>query len=316
LKLVTAAFHQQVATANADAIDIEIDDALPYMSARWRAEGGTRPIVAFSTRLAFSGRQDFGAERFARVLPILIEAVSRGARGSIVVNLDDVGWLPGLAFCDNQPDRVLIPDAHFLATKGYAESRARFASVFVPWEERKRLAFWRGRVMGAHRPVLIRRVCLCKLAAAEPDLFDVGLSGTFWISDAEVAEMRNLGLLRDETPEEAALGYRYQIAIEGVVSAWSGLYHRLLTGSPVLKVASADGYRQWYYDRLQPWVNFVPVASDLSDLVTNLRWLQEHDDEAHAIGRAGRELALSLTYEEEFARAVATVTAAMQVEHR
>ena len=71
----------------------------------------------------------------------------------------------------------------------------------------------------------------------------------------------------------------------------------------MLKVASISHFRQWYYDRLGPFVNFVPVQSDMSDLTEKLLWLHANDDKAHAIGQAGRALVLSLAYETELAKA-------------
>jgi len=72
-----------------------------------------------------------------------------------------------------------------------------------------------------------------------------------------------------------------------------------LTGSPLLKVASRHGYRQWYYDRLKPWVHYVPVAADLSDLMARVEWLRANDQQARDIGQAGRDLAISMTLAHE-----------------
>ena len=82
-----------------------------------------------------------------------------------------------------------------------------------------------------------------------------------------------------------------------------------LTGSPVLKVASPRAFRQWYYDRLKPWINYVPVQSDMSDLVDKINWLRTHDSDAHAIGQAGLELAKSLDYQRELDKARHTIRA-------
>ena len=109
-----------------------------------------------------------------------------------------------------------------------------------------------------------------------------------------------------ETPN-----YRIQIDIDGNSNAWSGLFLKLLSGSPVIKVASSGGFRQWYYDRLEPFLNFVPVAADMSDLVEKAEWLLSHDREARAIGEAGRALAMSMSYESEFAASTAVVAAAL-----
>ena len=106
--------------------------------------------------------------------------------------------------------------------------------------------------------------------------------------------------------------YKYQIDIDGNTNSWPGLFWKLLSGSPVLKVASPSGHRQWYYDRLRPWINFVPVAADMSDLVDKLRWLRQHDAAAHAIGERGQALALSMDYEGELQRAGRTITAALR----
>jgi hypothetical protein len=46
-------------------------------------------------------------------------------------------------------------------------------------------------------------------------------------------------------------------------------------------------------------LNFVPVASDMSDLVERVQWLMTHEDHAICIGNAGRELALSLDYDDQ-----------------
>jgi SAM-dependent methyltransferase len=106
--------------------------------------------------------------------------------------------------------------------------------------------------------------------------------------------------------------FKYQIDIDGNSNSWPGLFQKLLTGSPVLKVTSPYGFRQWYYDRLKPWVNFVPVAADMSDLVEKVKWLKAHDDAARQIGKRGRALAESLDYPGELKRAGRTINAALR----
>ena len=106
--------------------------------------------------------------------------------------------------------------------------------------------------------------------------------------------------------------YKYQIDIDGNTNAWSALFQKLLSGSAVLKVASPGNFRQWYYDELIPWVNFVPVKSDMSDLVEKIHWLIEHDDEAMQIGVNGRKLASKLTYDEELNKALINIRKALK----
>ena len=94
-------------------------------------------------------------------------------------------------------------------------------------------------------------------------------------------------------------------------NAWSGLFEKLLSGSVVLKVASPYNFRQWYYDELIPWVNFVPIDSDMSDLVEKIHWLHKNDDEARIIGENGARLANNLSYERELNRAFININEAL-----
>ena len=91
--------------------------------------------------------------------------------------------------------------------------------------------------------------------------------------------------------------------IDGNSNAWSALFCGLLSGSCVLRVESEGGFRQWYYDALKPFVHYVPVRADLSDMDERVAWVLAHDDEARAIGAAGRALAEAMSFEREVGEA-------------
>lgn len=78
----------------------------------------------------------------------------------------------------------------------------------------------------------------------------------------------------------------------------------------MLKVASPHGFRQWYYDRLDPWTHYVPVAADLSDLAERVQWCRDNDDACQAIAATGQRLAHSMTRATEKRAAVARIKAA------
>jgi alginate O-acetyltransferase complex protein AlgJ len=131
-------------------------------------------------------------------------------------------------------------------------------------------------------------------------------------SESEETEINQSGLMRDFVGPECFQDYKYHIDIDGNTNSWPGLFQKLLTGSPVLKVASSSGYRQWYYDRLEPWGNFVPVSADFSDLLDKVAWLRDNDHIARKIGVAGRVLALSMTVQSEVRRASDVVAGAFR----
>ena len=264
-------------------------------------------------------------ERWLACLPLLMAARAQNAaaRGSTIVALGDCGTGAGLAFCDYRPGARLIPDPVFLETDGYRLQKAAFAADPVPWEARDPRALWRGQTSGWHdtdgAPIRhwgdLPRVRLCRLAreAASEKLIDAGLTGVVQIEDASVAQhLTAEGLMVPRLDWRRFPRWRYAVDIDGNTNAWEGLFVKLCTASPVLKVASGLGFRQWYYDGLVPWRTFVPVSADLSDLVDLVRWLRRHDGAAQEIGRAAAALAGGMDRVSETARAVPVVAAALQ----
>jgi hypothetical protein len=106
-----------------------------------------------------------------------------------------------------------------------------------------------------------------------------------------------LARIETQAPPSAFLGLKAMLLPGGDTQAGRTLFCALLSGACVLKAASAEDCRPWYYEDLKPWVHFVPVADDFGDLDDILAWLQAHDDDARAIGEAGRAFAKTLTFE-------------------
>ena len=189
-------------------------------------------------------------------------------------------------------------------------AREHFERDRQPWEQRSATVFWRGSSLGQkHRAILdMPRARLCQIAKAAPHrMFDVGIVDVFDVSDSDAAELRAADLIKDRVRWQQFNRYRFHIDIDGHANSFAGLFLKLLSGGLVLKVASPNHYAQWYYDRLKPWGNFVPVRSDLSDLLEVAAYCREHDGLAQQIAHNGRQLALSLTHESEFASAIERV---------
>jgi hypothetical protein len=255
-----------------------------------------------------------------RVMPLLARvALSRKVpEGATFLNQWDAGIVPGLSYCATGSDYFLIPDHVFLASNGYYDLKQELAQNITNWNQRIPIAYWRGGTTGQVADSSrgwrsLPRVRLCELSQQYPKSIDAGLSQIAQFSADIATEIRNSGLVKDYLPAKKLQAYRYLIDIDGNSNAWGGLIERLLTGSPVLKVASERGYRQWYYDRLRPWHNYVPVDADMSDLVSKIEWLKNHDTDARWIGENGRALAYSIDYEAELEIAVDTVASAFRV---
>jgi FkbM family methyltransferase len=253
--------------------------------------------------------------------PLLAHYAAQGETesGSVLLNRGDLGQKPGLAYCDNRPDYFLIPDAVFVPSEGYRWARHVLKTKQIPWQDRQPVAFWRGATTGMKPSERawrgLERIRLCEIARAHQHtgLFDVGISGLTQISDPAVAqEIMDSGLVLGRVPWEEWGRYKYLIIIDGNSSPYSNLIQALLTGSPVLRVESSRALRQWFYNELIPWHNYIPIAPDMSDLVEKVRWLIRNDEFARRVGENGRALAETMTIERELQRSVPVISAAFR----
>ncbi len=266
-------------------------------------------------------------KNWVQSLPLLVyfAHTNHVETGRAWLSIGDIGILPGLAFCDYRDGYYLIPDPVFMQTAGYADAKRTFSTQPVAWDNRTPIAFWRGQTTGWANakgdPVRsweeLPRVRLCRIARSEAagGLVDAGLTGLAQIvNDSEREAIRREGLLDEHVPWREFQKYRYQIDIDGNSNSWPGLFIKLCSGCPVLKIKSSRGFRQWYYDRLNPWQHFVPVEADMSDLLDKVSWLKQHDDFAREIGRRAKQLVLSMTEDAEILSTAPTIKKAFRHE--
>lgn len=64
----------------------------------------------------------------------------------------------------------------------------------------------------------------------------------------------------------------------------------LLAGGSLVFKPESKYYEHFYMD-LKPFVHYVPVESDLSDLVEKIKWAQQNDEKAKEIAKNGQQFA-------------------------
>lgn len=205
-------------------------------------------------------------------------------------------------FSSNRPDKIPIPDCYQFMLKGFERCRVVADADDKPWRSRRRTLRWRGTVSGHGRdlaepgiewdPTVKARLRLCVLANK---LDDIDCKITLREPHPLAPRLRHFNVLGDWIDESDWINDRYALDIDGMTNTWSNFVARLHFGCCVLKVGSQFGYRQWYYDRIQPWVHYVPVKADMSDLAEKLEWVRAHDDEAEQIARNGQAFVRTLT---------------------
>ena len=269
----------------------------------WRVDSdGTHRFRFHQKSWAQHPQEIFG--RWLDTLPLIAAVQAANPSGSCVLNLGDEGHRPGLAFDGAGAPFTLIPDCFFLRTNCYAGLADTYARRAIPWRERRPVVFWRGSTTGRETSLdTLPRARMCRIVQLLGEQADVGFSAASQQFAGAEPLLRAQGLLRDFVPNVRYDSYQLHIAIDGNASPWLSLA-KMHTGSPVLKVTSPQGFGQWYYRRLVPWENYVPIRSDLADLNETVRMLLADPARAQRIGSAGRELARSMSCEVEIARAV------------
>ncbi|KIY64389.1 glycosyltransferase family 90 protein [Cylindrobasidium torrendii FP15055 ss-10] len=131
-----------------------------------------------------------------------------------------------------------------------------------------------------------------------PAMLDIGYIEGPTASDApEVrsALLKRYDFNRRPHTELQTSNYKYLMDVDG--NAWSSRFYRLISQSGSL-IFKSTVYPEWWADRVQPWVHYVPVKNDYSDLLDSLVFFRggldgrgRHDEEARKIADAGKKWA-------------------------
>ncbi len=216
--------------------------------------------------------------RWLSVLPVFAAALRSGQAkpGRCRIALGTRDRRAGLAFCSARAEAGLLPDPDYLSTRGYP--RLRHAPL-AGWAERHSQVLCPEPARGGPKPG--------KAVQVDGVVF--------------------------ATPGAGAPPPRYALESEQPVTGSSALFAGLLSGACLLRAAAPGAPRLWLHDRLVAWEHFVPVAADLSDLASQVAWLQANDAAAQEMARRGRAVALAAGYEAELGRAAKVVAAAFAV---
>ena len=177
---------------------------------------------------------------------------------------------------------LLIPDIEFITT-GFEPFLAQVSELGVPWRQKAGKVIWRGARFPADHarseldgPEVVH-VRHAAVALAATPAFRTHLDASF-----------------EPTPIADMLKYRYQLDLDGMANAWSGLFWKLASSSLVFKPASH--WEQWYYDRLLPGTHYVALPS-LEDIPAAIRRCEDSQAACLAMVRRANALIELLTLE-------------------
>ncbi len=195
---------------------------------------------------------------------------------------------------------ILYPDTYFVYWNGrrlpdhaWYRPPTDFSRLqaSIPWHQRIPKLYWRGTVAGWKSNSRGRVVILGRLHPHLIDALPQRLVNDAWtesVPESQGGWTDFSDSMRRGSPGNATevFSYKYVINTHGNGNDWSNRFRSLLsTGAAVFKQESSL-YEFWEWG-LKPWVHFIPVRRDLSDLPELLQWAQQHDSEAKKIADAG-----------------------------
>ncbi|KAJ7596214.1 glycosyl transferase family 90-domain-containing protein [Mycena floridula] len=124
-------------------------------------------------------------------------------------------------------------------------------------------------------------------------MFDIAFAGEPTACTPPICdELKELFDWKERQSRKEAGIYKYVLDVDG--NGWSGRFKRLITSNSV--VFKSTIYPEWYMERIAPWLHYVPVQVDLSDLHDALVFFRgdingkgAHEDLAKKIAKEGRQ---------------------------
>lgn len=146
-----------------------------------------------------------------------------------------------------------------------------------PWEKKVPKGYFRGSRTSPERDPLIL------LSRVNPDLADA----EYTKNQAWKSEKDTLGKPpAKEVPLADHCKYKYLFNFRGVAASFR-LKHLFLCGSLVFHVG--DEWLEFFYPQLKPWVHYIPVRQDLSNLRELLQFVKENDEVARQVSERGQQ---------------------------
>jgi hypothetical protein len=167
-----------------------------------------------------------------------------------------------------------------------------------PFAERRRAAIWRGSTTGVRGSWVTRsnwqtqsRPRLTLTSKMYPGLLDAQFTARYAQTAPDVAaaiEAAGLGWARPLPLPEQAAAYRGLVDVEG--NSFSDRLRLLLHANATVFKQEYE-WLDFFTPALVPGQQYVPLAPDLSDVVTQLRWAAHNEPAATAVAAAGAAFA-------------------------
>jgi hypothetical protein len=181
------------------------------------------------------------------------------------------------------------------------------SSNVIPWEERHKIPVWRGSpwISGGDCPkgnetyeetirLRPRRLLAVDFSMNHPMLLDakfgrpaphLGWKQPCWEKNATNGLYRLVNQVGLIEPKDYYSKYQVVLVLGGIGAAFRTSSHLRMGQAVVL----ADfEYEEWFAKYMEPWVHYIPLSRDLSDLNSTLHWVKDHPEKVKGIAKRGQ----------------------------
>ncbi|KAJ1553572.1 capsule-associated protein CAP1 [Nowakowskiella sp. JEL0078] len=152
----------------------------------------------------------------------------------------------------------------------------------VAWKDKKPVMFWRGTTTGgrSHDKTYMNyhRHRLVNLTTNNPN-YDIAFMGALQCEASMCDDMKKRYRFADSVSFEKMMAHKYLIDVDG--NSFSQRFVSFLrSNSLVFKMTI---FNEYFDSWIQPFIHYIPIAIDYSDLNDKLKWAMENDEEAQQI---------------------------------
>lgn len=231
-------------------------------SPRWGALKKTMGAVGFPIWLWY------GDSRGCSPIPIFTNSANRECKHAFPIPSHQVAWRSQ----ESMEDWVGFFD---------------FFEQKYPWKSKIRKAAWRGTLEGSSEDEIRSnvRMRLNKMVRQEQDychLYDSGVTSIpEWVRrlvDVDAIDISEFGGFVEDLPQNDLRRYVAVLDMDGY--SWTSTTAEYMSYNSVLiKIEPNLVHYFWNEQEVKPWVHYVPVKSDLSDLHQNVAWALDPKNE-------------------------------------
>lgn len=201
---------------------------------------------------------------------------------------------------------ILIPDHE--ALQGYDKLFAAIdnAKNKNPWSRKISKIFWRGQSSGLYFQAAQNKPfprLKFMTIATHKEYIDAGFTQyNLTMPKTLLNNIRQKFKLKPFVTPEESLRYKYLLDIDGHSCSYSRMAWILASNSLLVKHQSNK--IQWYYDRLEPYVHYLPIDSDFSDLDNKFLFAENHPLEVKNMIQNAQLLAQEVFNAEEISKSL------------